>query len=364
MVCAVIYYQTGFKMMTPMDSLDNNNKGVENNGGVYDKTVISSQTGGPLDVAFIQINDNSVTSSPVPAAVNGDATQDVDGGGDGFPLKRRGIRKAVKHIHRRAWSNLALSALRNLLSWMCIISLVVMISQANVMHTWSHHQVAAIVVVFSVGLLGLGFHIFRSYLDLTFKYPTVVGKLLRDALSREEFIRLIQNREMSPPEVAVEITLKSGAMSYEDPNHWTRTQSRKTRKELSYRGWADQSPGVGSFQWPDGKSAWVAIGKDFRCIDSVTLSSLESDVAEFRRDSGYDANKYFMTLEYILQWKESDSSDDAEMFLVFEDVRPGFYSMELYKACTLVAIDALYRAIFHIATRNLKDYYIVKFLER
>ena len=351
-------------MMTPMEN-NNTTETSETYGGVYDKTDIApahSTSGGPVDTAFIKISE---TQEVTPGVLNGSiASQDGEGDLDGFPLKYSVIRKSVRHIHRRAWSNVALAALRNVLTWACIVSLIVMMANASVMKYWSHNKIAAVVVIFSVGLLGLGFHVFRSYLDLSFKYPTVIGKLLRDAMSREEFVRTIQNRQMSPPEVAIEVALKGGAVSHESNTHWTRSHGRRTRRELSYRGWADQSAPVSSFRWPEGRSAWLVVGKDFRSLDRATKNSIESEVAEIRSETGFDSNKYFMNLEYLLQWKESDSSDDAEMVLVFEDIRPGFYSVDLYKAFTLIALDSIYRAVFHILTRNLDDYYIVKYIER
>lgn len=346
---------------------NNNTEPAETYGGVFDKTDLgSSNTGtGPVDSAFIQVTDTGDvgTGNTGSAEPNGNS-QPEEESVDGFPIKRAVIRKAVKHIHHRAWTNVALSALRNLLTWACIISFIVILANASSIKDWHHSQIAAAVCIFGIGLFGVGFHVFRSYLDLSFKYPTVIGKLLRDAVSREEFLRLIQNRQMSPPEIAIEASLKSGAVSNENPTHWTRTSSRKTRKEIGYRGWADQSDPVSTFQWPEGRSAWVVVAKDFRSLDRATKNSIESEVAAFRRDSGYDASRYFMNLEYLLQWKESDSSDDAEMILIFEDIRPGFYSVELYKALTLIAMDSIYRLFFHIITKNLNDYYIVKFVER
>ena len=204
----------------------------------------------------------------------------------------------------------------------------------------------------------------RAYNDLTFQKPTFIMDLLRDALSREEFYRKIQNRELSAPEIFAQVSLRGGAMSYEDTDHWTRSPGRKITKEITYRGWADQSKGVHTIPWPENKAVWVIVVKDFRCLDEDTMKSVEKEAADFRRETEFDKYSYYMNFEYILQWKESDSCPDAEPFLVFPDDRSSLYSIDVYRASMLLCLDSIYRIVFHILTKNVTDYFIVKFIER
>jgi hypothetical protein len=223
---------------------------------------------------------------------------------------------------------------------------------------------AVVIIFFSCGLLGLGFHIARTYWELTFKYPTIVGRMISEALPREDFLRRVQNRQLSAPEIFLEVSLRSGTLSYEDPNHWTRL-SRKTSRELTYRSWADQSESVQNFKWPPaGRPAWIVVAKDFRSVDSATQSSIEAEVTEFQKDTSYDSNPFYMNFNYRLQWKESDSCDDAEPFLIYDESTPILFTPKVYKASLFLALDAFYRIAFHLIIKRMEDYYIIKFIER
>ncbi len=152
-------------------------------------------------------------------------------------------------------------------------------------------------------------------------------------------------------------------MSHADPNHWTR-KGRKTVRELSYRGWADQSAAVNTIAYLEDGASWIVVAKDMRCVDDQSKKSIDGEIAEFRRDTGFDANAYFMNFEVNLQYKEADSSPDAEAFLMFDNGRALIYHMNLYKASWFLALDSICRIIFHLNTRRLEDYYIIKFIER
>ncbi len=308
----------------------------------------------PVDSSFVQMTDTGTNSLSLQGYI------------EGSNIKQQFIAKAIKKINQRYITQILLSLLRNVLCWACLVTMIIMASAGSNFPNWHHENIAVVVIIFAMGLLGVGFHAYRAYLDLSFENPTLIAQMLRDAISRDEFTRKIQNRQLSAPEVLIEVRLKSGAMSYDEPNHWTRS-GRKKCKELEYRGWADQSPSVQQFKWPESGAAWIIVSKDFRCVDDATKNSLESEVLEFRKDTGYNDNSYFMDLEYILQWKENDSCPDCEFYLVYDDTRAaraGLYNFDLYKASWILALDSLFRIVFHLRTKRMDDYFLIKFIER
>ncbi len=285
--------------------------------------------------------------------------------GEGQDIKRYEIWKQVRKLHRKVYAQIAMAVFRNIMCWTCVVTFIVILAETSEIGNWNSVAIVLVVVLFSGGALTMGFHAHRAYLDLTFQKPTIVMDMLRDATSREEFNRKIQNRELSAPEIFVEVSLRGGAMSYEDPNHWTRSPGRKTTKELTYRGWADQSKGLQTSPWPEKGGAQIIVAKDFRCLDESTKKSIEKEAAEFRKDTDFDRNYYFMNFRYVLQWKESDSCEDAEVYLVLpEEGRAALYNVDVYRASWFLALDAVYRIVFHVCTKTMPDYYIVKFIER
>ncbi len=330
------------------------------NGQTY--TVLAAPvetTSSPIDSAIIEV---TTVESPQNTSQNSIPDDQIT---EGCPLKQYEIWKKCKKLHRKAITQIVMALFRNILCWSGLFCLIVLMSQASIiLDDWNTPKLVVVVVIICAGFLTLGFHAHRTFLDLTFQKPTLVMDLLRDAVSREEFNRKIHDRELSAPEIFLQVSLRGGAMSYEDPNHWTRSPGRKTTREISYRGWADQSKGVHSIPWPDDQAGWIIVAKDFRCLDSDTMTSVEKDAADFRKETDFDRNMYFMNFEYILQWKESDSCPDAEPFLVFPDERTSLYNVDVYRACMILCVDSIYRIVFHLRTRNMKNYYIKKFIER
>ncbi len=319
-------------------------------------------TSSPVDSAVIQVTGiqdpglQDVSQASIPD------DQITEGG---CPLKQREITKKIRKLRRKAMAQIAMALFRNVLCWSGIVCLIVLLSQASIVfEEWSTPRLVIIVMIICGGILTIGFHAHRAYLDLTFQKPTLIMDLLRDAVSRDEFNRKIQNRELSAPEILMQVSLRGGTMSYEDPNHWTRSPGRKTTREVTYRAWADQSNGVHSITWPHDKSAWVIVAKDFRCLDNATMTSVNADATEFRKETDYERNTYYMDFEYVLQWREADSCPDAEPFLVFQDERAPLYNVDVYRASMLLCLDSVYRIAFHVLTARMDEYYVVKFIER
>jgi len=317
---------------------NNNAKGPHDNG-------VS-----PVDSSIVTLSDPSITVIDAHIYI------------EGCPIKQAEIQKRASKLKQKYWLELCTSLLRNLLSWTCLITLLTLISNASSISDWPTDEVAILAFFFAAGVLGLSFHIYHCYVDLTFERPSQISLLLRDAMTQDDLKRRIQTYELSAPEILMEVSLKSGAMAYGDHNHWTRG-NRKTGRELTYRGWADQSAGVGSIQLPAHTSA-ITITKDFRLVDDTSKTSFDAEVAEFRRDSGYDANAYFMHMEYVLNWKEADACHDVKTYLLFEDCRPYFYMLQAYRIASFLALDSLYKIAFHVNTARIPDYSIMKFIER
>jgi len=244
-----------------------------------------------------------------------------------------------------------------------LVTLLIFISESQNIDTWHVDKLALVSVLFAFGVIGLLFHIYRGYYDLTYQNPTVVALLLRDAMTVDDFIRRMQTYELTAPEVLIEVSLRCGAMSYGDPNHWTRG-SRKTGKELVYRGWSDQSSGVRHISFPTEATSLIYVRKDFRLVDDASRISLEQEVADYRRETGYEENSYFMKMEYILNWKEADACPDVKSYLLFDSCRPYFYMYLFYKISWFCAMDSVYRIAFHLNTKHISDYTLVKFIER
>ena len=188
--------------------------------------------------------------------------------------------------------------------------------------------------------------------------------MLFSPVTRVEFQQLMINRQLSAPEIFFEISLRSTAcVSISDENHWTRV-ARKTRHEMAYRGWADQSSSVQEIPWPTGRTTWMVVAKDFRCVDPQSQITMDAEMNEFQRESGFDPKCYSMSFDLSLQWKEHDSCFDAEPFFVVEDKLPILYHIYVYKIALFFGLDALYRLLFLLSVKRLEDYYIVKFIEK
>ena len=344
-----------------MAVIQTTNQKTEENGDANSAQTQIEMTSSPVDSAVIQVTEVEDLKS---LEVSRTSIPD-DQITDGCAIKQYAIWKQSRKLHRKVYAQIAMALFRNIVCWTGLVCLIFLLSRASVAFDhWGTPKLVVFVVIICAAFLTVGFHAHRTYLDLTFQKPTLVMDLLRDAVSREEFHRKIQDRELSAPEIFVEVSLRGGAMSYEDPNHWTRSPGRKTTKEISYRGWADQSKGVHTIPWPENGAAWIIVAKDFRCLDKETMTSVEKDAADFRKETEFDRNSYFMNFEYILQWKESDSCPDAEPFLVFPDERSNVYNVDVYRASMLLCLDSIYRIVFHLLTKNLNNYNIVKFIER
>ena len=330
-------------------------------GGVDPSQTQVDITSSPVDSAVIQVSEVD-DSKPIDTSQTSIPEDQIT---EGCAIKQYAVWKQVRKLHRKVYAQIGMALFRNIVCWAGLICLIYLLSRASIaFEQWGTPRLVLVVVIICSGFLTVGFHAHRAYLDLTFQKPTLIMDLLRDAVSREEFKRKVQNRELSAPEIFVEVSLRGGAMSYEDPAHWTRSPGRKTTKEITYRGWADQSKGVHTIPWPENGAAWIVVGKDFRCLDKDTWTSVEKDAADFRKDTDFDLNSYFMNFEYILQWKESDSCPDAEPFLVFPDERTNLYNIDVYRVSMLLCLDSLYRIVFHVLTKNMTDYYVLKFIER
>lgn len=305
----------------------------------------------PIDSIFVQFD-----GSDEPATLPQEQ-------GEGYPIKhtviKRNIRRVYKDYQRQIW----FSILRNVMCWMFLVSLIIIVSRSSELHSWPAGGAAAVAVCCGAGLLGVVAHVYRGYRDLTFQKPTLVALMLRDAICRDDLERIIQNRQLSPPEIFIEVSLKSGALAQTDPTHWTR-RGRKTCKELPYRSWADQSPSLQHFEWPTSGASWILVTKDFRCVDELSKHMLESEVTEFRKETGFDSNRFFMDIEFVLQWKENDSCPDIEAYLVLDDVRSAIYSIELYRASWIMALDSVIRILFHFKTKHLRNYAVLKYIEK
>ena len=305
----------------------------------------------PVDSSIMPSSDPSVTVIETPVYI------------EGCPIKHKEVQKKADKIRQKYRLQIVFSVVRNLLCWCFLITLLILLAESTKLKDWHVEKLAALCVFFAFGMVGLGFHIARCYYDLTFTNPTVIALMLRDAMTVEDFQHRLQTYELSAPEVLIEVSLRSGAMSYGEANHWTRG-SRKTGKELVHRGWSDQSSGIRHVTFPADATSMIFVVKDFRLVDDSSRVSLEREVADFRRDSGYDNNPYFMHMEYILNWKDADACPDAQAHLLFDGCRPFFYTYEFYRVCWFLGIDSLYRIAFHLNTKHVEEYRLIKFIER
>lgn len=303
----------------------------------------------PIDNTFVNINESSMKSIE---------QQSVDV--EGYSLKGKSVDLQLETFQRSYQIEVLLSLVRNVLCWTALICIIVMLAEGK-----DSQKIEAYVLILAIICLsiGVGFHITRGYYDLTFKNPTIVNILLRDAISKEDFIRVMQQRQLSAPEVIIQVSLKDGSPSFGEASHWSR-KGRKKTKEIVYNGWADQSSPINSISFREEKSHYITILKDYRCVDEDTQKSINNEIAEFKSETGYDQNFLRLTFEVLLQWKEADSSADIQSFLVYDGMKALIYQPLLYRISWFCALDSIYRIIFHLNTQSLDNYYLVKFIER
>lgn len=257
------------------------------------------------------------------------------------------------------------SVVRNVMCYCCLVSLVAILSASGgEFQLWLVDEKIIVLMLMCMGIVAIPFQVMHVVSEFKYKKPSLVLQMLMNQLSIDDFNRIIQACQLSPPDIYSEITLKSGSMSQEDPEHWTRT-TRKTLRPLPYSGWADQSLSIRSLDWPDGKStSWIVVTKDFRSVDVETYNSIQNDIKEFSEENGYFASSYFMTRETVLQLTEVDALPDVQLFLVYDKLCPGFYNPQIYKVCLCICLDCLYQLLFHLLTPKMDNYSLVKFVER
>ena len=284
---------------------------------------------------------------------------------DGFTIKQKRIVKQVANIHKNYWKEFAFAILRNVLYWCAVVCILILLANVKDFSNWSNGTMAALIMVLGLGLLGAGFHAAHVCSELHRESGTsVLGQMLFSPITRDEFQQMMVSRQLSAPEIHFEVSLRSTAgISSSDTNHWARV-SRKLRREMTYRGWADQSSSVQGIPWVPGRASWMVVAKDFRCVDPQSQLAMDAEVSEFRRESGYDAKRYFMSFDLSLQWKEHDCCFDAEPFLIVEDKLPILYDVRIYKCLLFLGLDAFYRLLFFFSVKKMEDYFVVKFIEK
>ena len=235
-------------------------------GGVDPSQTQVDITSSPVDSAVIQVSEVEDSKHIDPSQTSIPEDQITEG----CAIKQYAIWKQVRKLHRKVYAQIGMALFRNIVCWAGLICLIYLLSRASIaFEQWGTPRLVLVVVIICSGFLTVGFHAHRAYLDLTFQKPTLIMDLLRDAVSREEFKRKVQNRELSAPEIFVEVSLRGGSMSYEDPTHWTRSPGRKTTKEITYRGWADQSKGVHTIPWPENGAAWIVVGRTSAVLTKI-----------------------------------------------------------------------------------------------
>ncbi len=284
---------------------------------------------------------------------------------DGIQLKTD-VRDQVKHLHGKAWRQLAQALLRNLLCYMFLCSLIAVISAGYDLPRWLEDSRVTAIIIMCLSFVGIPFQIIHAVRETRNKTPSLLGSMLMTSRFTRDLEDLLNFRLSSAPRIVLEVKAKSGLLfPGAEPEHWSRT-SRKCNRVLSYQSWWDSSKDVQNALPKDkGRAFWIIVAKDYRAADSSTQKSIASDIRSFKKETSYSDHMYLMSFEHILDLEEGDFFPDAQAFLVFfGDDHPKFYSHKLYMGLTYAALDGFYSAVFHCMTRNMPDYYITKFMLR
>ncbi|KAK2168299.1 hypothetical protein LSH36_18g05061 [Paralvinella palmiformis] len=284
---------------------------------------------------------------------------------DGVPIKPS-VAKENRHMKRKAARQLVYSVLRNGLCWLFVSCvLVIALEDVATIREWLDDARICIIVLTIVGLLGLPFqavHVIREFRN---KRPSLLATMLRQARDTKDFKEMVRERQLSPPYLAVEVSLKSGAIARvrKEADGWMLT-TRRNIKALDFNSWLDISVPIADQRWEDMGSFWIVLTKEYRFLDKTVEQATQEEVAQFKRDCAFDKYMYFMDFQYLLDVQEGDYFPDAEVCLVYQKNRPPLYRLIIYKVFLCLALDVFYQMAFYLATKHAKDYYFVKFIER
>ena len=308
--------------------------------------------------------DSPPAGFPVPA---GHAVYQVDDGQVGLyldgaqtqmrPLKPD-IRDKVMRLHRRVVMDFIFSAATTLLVYALIISLIVILPATATRHLTTE-ELIVMVILACIAVPMYGFFSVREGCRLR----SIIAHVLHHQMSQEEINKLLFDRTKAAPEISFKISLKRGAISREEPNHWTQTDRFKSYM-VTFSSWQDHSLPVRDLPWPESRSAWIIVAKNFCTRNKPTDQSISSDISRFKKQCMFDDYLYFMEAQYVLEFEDLKSCDDWELYFVYYKHRPVWTSLRVYQLLCFLSLDSLYRVLFHCATKYLDEFYITKTVER
>ena len=311
-------------------------------------------TGGvhPTDVHFVK---NGTTGDP---AVNIPVSAE-----DGSSIKPN-VRQQVKALRSKIVRQVIYSILRNFLCYLFAFCLLVLLVNAKEFSDWDALTEVVLLMLLCFGLVGIPAQCLHIYRELRNTRRTVIPQMLVRWKYRDDFVSMCQAWQTSAPYIALEISLRCGTISSDDPNHWTKT-TRKTDKKLTYRVWTDNSENIHAIPWNNSsRGNWIIVSKDYRSVNKETEKSIKEDVDAFSLDSLYNNYKYFMRRDFILDVTDGQPFPDAMPYVVFTERRSKFYNFTIYKIFLCLCLDSVYNLIFHALTKNMGEYCIVKYIER
>ena len=127
---------------------------------------------------------------------------------DGFSIKQKKIIKHIDFINSCFWSESMLAIIRNVLYWCAVICIIILLANASDFSDWSHGRVAVVLIFLAAGLLGAGFHASFVWSELASTgHTSVLGSMLFNPISKEEFQQVLIQRQLSAPEIFFEVSL-------------------------------------------------------------------------------------------------------------------------------------------------------------
>ena len=286
---------------------------------------------------------------------------------DGIAVKPS-VKHEVRHIRHKVMRHFLYSVLRNGMCWMFVVCTVaVCVGRRNV-YEWLHDERVSVLVLLILGLLGVPFQAVHVARELKNKKPSIVACMLRNLRNVTDFKQTVRERQTSPPYLAVEIALKSGAIAHwvqskTDANEWMQT-SRRNIKILDVESWMDRSAPVDGQRWDDLESFWIILSKNYRFMDKNVQTKTQEEASQFKKDCQYDKFMYFMTFQYVLDVQEGDYFPDAEACLVYKSHKSKLYQWITYTVFLSLALDCIYQLMFYSKTKSAEDYYFIKFIDR
>lgn len=284
---------------------------------------------------------------------------------DGVAIKPS-VAKERRHIKCKAARQLVYAVLRNTACWLFVACVIVLAQEdKSTIRGWLDDDRISVIILLVVGLLGIPFQVVHAVREIQNRRPSLLLTMLRQARDIKDFKEMVRQRQLCPPYLAVEVSLKSGAMARvkKEADGWMLT-TRKNIKVLDCNSWLDVSVPIEDQRWQELGAFWVVLTKEYRFLDKQVEEATQQEVAQFKRDCSYDKFMYFMNFRYVLDVQEGDYFPDAEACLVYQQDRPALYRLTTYKVCLCLALDMAYHILFYLATKRAKDYYFVKFIER